>query len=209
MANFMVVPTLEDRASPPENNYIFCKIMKFFISLSTLFFLLTSGAFAKDLNLNDKIKNTNLSVEKSDNRESIQQIDFKKLFSDAENYFNKAKAWKRLKCTPKTGFICTKHECKKRPISTFLVLDKDKKIIKRCEEGIECERFKAEFEQTGVYFNVQTSGPVGTLIRILGDSRFKEIASVGLDAYIANGNCEVLLNNEFAEADDDKVGDDD
>ena len=71
--------------------------MKFFINLLTLFFLLTSGAIAKELNLNDKIKNTNLTEEKSDKRESIQQIDFKKLFSDAENYFNKAKAWKRLK----------------------------------------------------------------------------------------------------------------
>lgn len=68
-----------------------------------------------------------------------------------------------------------------------------------------CESFKAQFEQTGVYFNVQTSGPVGTLVRVLGDSRFKEIASVGLDAYIANGNCEVIGEEEFADNESDII----
>lgn len=184
--------------------------MKKYILLFSIFAFFSNNSFAKEFDLKDKVKNTELNVKKTqenDNREPIQQIDFKKLFSDAENYFNKAKAWQKLKCEPKSGFVCTKHECKKRDIKAFLILDKKNKIIKRCENDNFCERFKAQFDQTGVYYNIQTSGPVGTLIRILGDSRFKEIASVGLDAYIANGNCKVIAESEYSEEEDDDLDD--
>jgi hypothetical protein len=200
----MVAPTLEGKALQSVIKIIF-KFMKLFICFLSLLSIVASEGFTKEIDLNNKIKNTELGAKKVDSREEIQEIDFKKLFTDAENYFNSAKAWKKLKCTPKSGFICTKHECKKRDIKSFLILDKENKIIKRCEKGNLCERFKAQFEQTGVYFNIQTSGPVGTLIRILGDSRFKEISTVGLDAYIANGNCEVIPHSEFSEEDDDKI----
>ena len=179
--------------------------MKLFICFLSLLSFAVSEGFTKEIDLKNKIKNTELNIKKTDSREAIQEIDFKKLFSDAETYFNSAKAWKKLKCTPKSGFICTKHECKKRDIKSFLILDKENKIIKRCEKENNCERFKAQFAQTGVYFNIQTSGPVGTLIRILGDSRFKEIATVGLDAYIVNGNCEVITQDQYSEEGDDKI----
>ena len=201
----MVPPTLEEKGLRLVIKNYFLKFMKLFICFFSLLSFIVSQGFAKEIDLNNKIKNTDLSSKKTDSREGIQEIDFKKLFSDAENYFNSAKAWKKLKCSPKSGFICTKHECKKREIKSFLILDKENKIIKRCEKENNCERFKAEFEQTGVYFNVQTSGPVGTLIRVLGDSRFKEISTVGLDAYIANGNCEVIPQNQYSEDGDDKI----
>lgn len=130
---------------------------------------------------------------KKDTREDITPFDFQKLFADAESQFKAAKAWDKLKCEPKSGFVCTKHECVKRSIKATILLDKDDKTITRCENK-NCETFPAEFDQTGVFVNVQTQGPVGTLIRILGDSRYKEITTVGLDAYIANGNCEVVTD---------------
>jgi hypothetical protein len=135
-------------------------------------------------------------VEKPDPLEEtkIKPFDFPKLFSEAETYFKAAKAWQKLRCEPKSGFICTKRECNKRDISAFLVLDKKAKTITRCEKDL-CETFSAEFNQTGVFYNVQSEGPIGTLIRILGDSRYKEITTVGLDAYIANGNCEPISTN--------------
>jgi hypothetical protein len=176
----------------------------FFLSIALFF---TSKSFAKDIDLNQNIKNTELETAKKDNREPIQKIDFKKLFNDAEDYFNKAKNWQKLKCTPKSGFVCNKHECKKRKISSFTILDKKNKIIKRCENKDFCEAYKAEFDQSGVYYNVQTVGPVGTLIRILGDSRFKEISTIGLDAYIVNGECEVIPQEHYAEEGDDKIQD--
>ena len=122
----------------------------------------------------------------------IQPFDFQKLFSEAETYFKAAKAWEKLRCEPKSGFLCTKRECAKREVKSFIVLDKKAKNVTRCEGEI-CETFPATFNQTGVFFNIQSDGPIGTLIRILGDSRYKEITTVGLDAYIANGNCEVLF----------------
>lgn len=121
---------------------------------------------------------------------ALQSTDLTKVFAEAEKYFSAAKNWKKLRCEPKSGFLCSKRECPKREVFTYLILDKTARTIMRCEKNI-CESYPAQFRQTGVFTNVQAEGPVGTLIRILGDSRYKEITTVGLDAYIANGNCEV------------------
>ncbi len=155
-----------------------------------LFSLLAAQVSAKENAIKPDL-NTKLSIEKTDNREEIKSFDFDKLFAQAEKYFKEAKAWQKIECEPKSGFICNKHECNKHETKATLILDKKNGTITRCE-GKDCETFPAEFEQTGVYFNIQTKGPVGTLIRILGDSRYKEITTVALDAYIANGECKVI-----------------
>jgi hypothetical protein len=157
------------------------------ILLASLFTFFASGVFAKENAIKDDL-DISLGSNKKDGREPIAKLDFAKLFNDAEGYFKAAKAWKRITCTPKNGFICTKHECKKRDIKSTITLNKEEKTITRCE-GKNCESFDAEFEQTGVFFNVQTKGPISTLVRVLGDSRYKEVTTVGLDAYIANGEC--------------------
>jgi len=159
------------------------------IFLTAIFSFIAAQSFAAEVIHNDlKI---DLKTKKEDSREELKQFDFSKIFQDAEKYYKDAKAWEKIKCEPKSGFICTKHECKKRPSDHSLVLDKKAKTVTRCE-GSNCESFDAEFEQTGVFFNIQAKGPVGTLIRVLGDYRYKEIATVGLDAYIANGECLVV-----------------
>lgn len=138
---------------------------------------------------------TDVSLKKKDTREKINDIDFLKSYADIERYFRLAKDWNKIKCVPKSGFICTKHECKKREVSSFLILDKKAKLIKKCDKDI-CQEFKGEFEQIGVFTNVQSTGSFGTLIRVLGDNRYKEIATVGLDAYIANGNCSAIIEEK-------------
>lgn len=155
--------------------------------------LLASNSFAKENDIKAE-PNIKLSTSKKDSREDLKSFDFQKLFADAESYYKQAKAWKKLKCEPKSGFVCTKHECKKRPVKSYLILDKKEKTITRCENE-DCQSFPAEFEQTGVFFNVQTEGPIGTLIRVLGDNRYKEITTVALDAYIANGECSTITEN--------------
>jgi len=166
------------------------------LSILILLFTFTNFVNAKEFEkiASDK-KTSNLklpSTEQSiDTREDLNGVDFKKLFQEAENYFKLAKAWKQLKCEPKSGFICTKHECKRRDIKSTITLDKDKKTVTRCEEE-KCEVFEAEFEQTGSFVNVQSKGAIGSIVRILGDSRYKEITTVGLDAYISNGNCNLV-----------------
>jgi len=163
--------------------------------LLAIFALTSSSAFAAaktEKKESLKIEPREIS-EKKDPADDlkIQPFDFQKLFSEAETYFKAAKAWERLRCEPKSGFLCTKRECPKREVKSFIVLDKKAKSVTRCEGEI-CETFPATFNQTGVFYNIQSDGPIGTLIRVLGDSRYKEITTVGLDAYIANGNCEVL-----------------
>jgi hypothetical protein len=123
----------------------------------------------------------------------IKPFDFEKVFVEAEAYFKAAQSWKKLRCEGKSGFICIKKECIKKPIVSHIILDKKKGLVSRCE-GDHCEDFEAEFTQTGVFFNVQTKGPIGSIIRILGDSRYKEVSLFGLDAYIVNGNCEVITD---------------
>ncbi|NBV06906.1 MAG: hypothetical protein EBS06_06710 [Proteobacteria bacterium] len=170
------------------------------ILFAVIFALNSSASFAKENDiktpaLEPKISTSITKKHKSSLEEdvpAIQGTDLTKVFAEAEKYFKAAQAWEKLKCEPKSGFICTKRECPKREVFTYLILDKKAKTITRCEKDI-CESFPAEFRQSGVFTNVQTEGPVGTLIRILGDSRYKEITTVGLDAYIANGNCEVIV----------------
>ncbi len=156
---------------------------------SVIFCLIATIGFAKENAIESGVMPT-VKLNKDD-RDPIMPFDFQKVYTEAETYFKAAKAWHKIKCTPNNGFICSKHECKKRQTKTFLILDKKKETITRCD-GKMCENFEAKFNQTGVFYNIQTEGPVGTLIRILGDSRYKEITTVGLDAYIANGNCEVV-----------------
>lgn len=170
---------------------------KILIIFLTVFSLISSNLFAKEADIKSisepKLNESLTKLDKSNSikNNEIEQFDFQKIFSEAEGYFKAAKAWNKLKCEPKTGFLCTKKECLKRDIKAVLILDKKKKTITRCETE-NCETFAAEFKQTGVFYNIQSEGPIGTLIRVLGDSRYKEITTVGLDAYIANGNCEAV-----------------
>ena len=96
--------------------------------LLAIFALTSSTAFAAAKNE----KKASLEVEQYKTSEKkdpaddlkIQSFDFQKLFSEAETYFKAAKAWKRLRCEPKSGFLCTKRECPKREVKAFIVLDK-------------------------------------------------------------------------------------
>ena len=121
--------------------------------------------------------------------EKLQEFDFKEVLKKAQKYRKESSDWKKLKCTPRTGFLCAKWSCKKRKVSSYLILDKEKQTVARCEDDA-CETIAAEFTQAGIYYNIHVSGPIGSLIRILGNSRYKEITTVGLDAYIGNGECE-------------------
>lgn len=168
-----------------------------FLVLFSIIFPLASNSFAKEKQIKPLLEASSIEskAESKSNKEinlkdqKILQFDFEKAFLEAEKYFGLAYAWQKLKCTPKTGFICTKRACDKKNIDAFLILDKKKGLISRCE-GKFCETTPAKFTQTGVFFNIQSDGPIGTLIRVLGDSRYKEITTIGLDAYIANGECE-------------------
>jgi hypothetical protein len=157
---------------------------------------LSTTSFAKENEIKYKAPDTSNDSKKANPLETQDvSSDFSKLFAEADKHFRAAQAWKKIKCEPKTGFMCAKWECVKRDVKSYLILDKEKKMITRCEDKI-CEDYPAEFKRTGVYFNVQTEGPIGTLVRVLGDSRYKEISSIGLDAYIVNGNCEEVFEED-------------
>lgn len=164
----------------------------FFVIIS-IFFVSCNLAHSKEkINISQKIIESLPEDAPKPRDETIKSFDFEKMFLEAEVYRKKAKAWKKIKCEPKTGFLCSKWTCDKKDSNTYLILDKTKSEITRCD-GEFCETIPAKFEQNGVYVTIQSEGPLAILIKILGDARYKEITTIGLDAYIGNGNCKVEL----------------
>ena len=161
--------------------------MKFkLITFLTVFFFSINASATGDviLDFGDKASIGGPSTKDKE----LSGIDYSDLFDKAEGYFRAAQSWKTLKCTPISGFLCTKWSCKKRSTQNYFILDKKKQKVKICH-GEECETFKANFEQAGVYYNIQSEGAIGILVRVLGNNRYKAITTFGLDAHISNGNC--------------------
>jgi hypothetical protein len=123
--------------------------------------------------------------------EEIKTFDFERIFAETEKYFQAAKNWKKLKCTAASAFVCTKRECPKIELApdSHLILDRKSEIISLCKKKL-CRYYPASFRQTGVFVTVRILDSDGIILRVLGDSRFKEISLIGLDAYISNGVCE-------------------
>lgn len=176
-----------------QNNKILLKNMKIITLILSIVALSINCANAKTFKMKSETEDrlNHIEIIDHDDRENLQKLDINKLFKDAERYYKQSKNWEKLECKPINGFLCAKHSCKKRDAYTHIILDKKNETIKRCRNK-HCEQFPAEFNRIGVFYNIQTQGPIGTLIRVLGDNRFKEITTVGLDAYIANGNCEPI-----------------
>ena len=128
--------------------------------------------------------------QKSKDVDNIRTFDFERILKETQKYFEAASSWKKIKCTPKSVFVCTKRECPKiKGDNTYTVIDKKNKAISICRSG-NCKLFRAEINHVGVFHNVKVKDSDGVIIRILGDNRYKEITMLGLDAYISNGECE-------------------
>ena len=155
--------------------------------LSSLLIFLT--LFSVDVMAQSTVSYKIVRGENNPRDEKIKELNFDDVFKKAQKYRRESLSWKKLKCTPKTGFLCAKWSCKKRDVSSHLILDKEKQQIIRCNSDT-CETVDANFEPAGIYYNIHAKGPLGSLIRILGNARYKEITTIGLDAYIGNGECE-------------------
>lgn len=125
--------------------------------------------------------------------EEIKTFDFERIFAETEKYFQAAQDWKKLKCTAASAFVCTKRECPKIELAkdSHLILDRKSKVISLCKEKL-CRYYPATFRQTGVFVTIRILDSDGIILRVLGDSRFKEISLIGLDSYISNGTCEPI-----------------
>lgn len=171
---------------------------KFLTALIAIFFITPTLSFAaKEPVKSKQEKASKISVEESENALSnvsdLKTFDFERIFREADAYFNAAQKWNTLKCFPKSGFLCSKHVCPELKLheTAVLLLDKNKEVAAICRNKI-CQYYVAKFTQTGVFINVAIKDVSEITIKVLGDSRFKEIALIGLDAYITNGECIVL-----------------
>ncbi len=159
--------------------------LKIFATSLLLYFATLSSSLAVE----DASKKTIAKVDEK-KVEDVSTFDFERIFVEADKYFNAAKNWQKIKCTPVSGFVCTKRECPKLKIAedSHMILDKKNEVISLCKNKI-CRYYPAEFEQTGVFINAKVKDSQGLIVRVLGDSRYKEISMIGLDAYLTNGNC--------------------
>lgn len=125
----------------------------------------------------------------SKSAEDVKTFDFERILRETEKYYQAATNWKRIKCFPKSSFVCTKRECPKIDTpDVYTVIDRNKEILSICRKGA-CKYFKAEIKQIGVFNTVKIEDSDGIIIKILGDNRYKKITMMGLDAYVSNGEC--------------------
>jgi hypothetical protein len=121
--------------------------------------------------------------------EDVKTFDFERIFRETEKYLQAASSWQKIKCFPKSNFVCTKRKCPKIDTAdVYTVIDRKKEIVSICRKK-SCKYFKAVIRQTGVFNTIKIEDSDGILIKVLGDNRYKEITMMGLDAYISNGEC--------------------
>jgi hypothetical protein len=121
-----------------------------------------------------------------------ETVDIKKITAIANKYQKLAQSWQKLSCEAKTAFLCSKKECNSKEIKASLILDKEWGKISSCSDNGQCSEHNATFKQNGAFVNIQSEDGIGILIRVLGDHRYKAIFTIGLDAYINNGECKVI-----------------
>ena len=137
--------------------------------------------------------------------EDVKTFDFERILRETEKYYQAAISWKKIKCFPKSNFVCTKRECPKVDTAdVYTVIDRNREILSICRKGA-CKYFKAVIKQVGVFNSVKIEDSDGVFIKILGDNRYKEINMMGLDAYISNGECVDFEEDQAAEKTNSKT----
>ena len=97
-------------------------------------------------------------------------------------------SWQKLKCTPTTKISCDRTSCEQDNPSVWVELDRRAKTFSRSDvKG--CDSYKADFETAGAFTNIQGVSPMGTMIKVLGDRKYIEVATIGLSSLISSGVC--------------------
>lgn len=103
-----------------------------------------------------------------------------------------ADMWKKLKCTPVSRMDCEVGKCEQANPTVYLILDRENEVYSRCDSK-GCDTYPAQFGSSGLLTNIQSARPIGAMVKVLGDSEYLEIATIGLASLISNGVCEETL----------------
>ena len=79
------------------------RILPFFLIL-----LISSTSFAK---LDPEVSYKILRGDKNPRDEKLKEFDFNDVLKQAQKYRKESSSWEKLKCTPKSGFLCAKWSC--------------------------------------------------------------------------------------------------
>lgn len=108
-----------------------------------------------------------------------------------EDWASDPYSWQKLKCSPITKISCDRTSCEPDNPSVWVVLDRQKREFSRCDvKG--CDTYKADFNSSGAFTNIQGKAPMGTMIKVLGDKKYIEIATIGLSSLVSSGSCTAI-----------------
>lgn len=94
-----------------------------------------------------------------------------------------------LICTPKVKAVCGEAECRAVNPVTFARIDLQRSTYARCD-GSGCDTYDARMTRSGVFTNIEVPER-GLLAKVGDDGGFLEVASLGLDAYVSRGRCQI------------------
>lgn len=119
----------------------------------------------------------------SPSTQSVQQEEL-----TAEDWSSDPYSWQKLKCSPTSKVFCDRTSCTSDTPSVWVILDRRAKTFSRCDtKG--CDTYDGQFESAGAFTNIQSKNPMGEMIKVLGDRKYIEIATLNLGLFISSGVC--------------------
>lgn len=120
------------------------------------------------------------------NQQELPQIVQEEL--TLEDWNSDPYSWQKLKCTPVSKVFCDRTSCEQDKPTVWIVLDRKAQTFSRCDvKG--CDVYQGKFESDGAFTNIQGQSPIGTMIKVLGDKKYIEIATINLGSFISSGIC--------------------
>lgn len=91
-------------------------------------------------------------------------------------------------CLPDKRYFCYKDNCSKEKPMVFLLVNKQDKIIYRCDNK-PCDKYEYELSQSGVYENIRPINNNGLLYKISNIGGYTEVSTLLDGAYLTFGQC--------------------
>lgn len=98
-------------------------------------------------------------------------------------------SWQRLKCVPDTKTACDRTSCSADTANVWVELDRRASTYARCDSK-GCDTYSADFNSAGAFTNIHPKSPNGTMVKVLGDRKYIEIATIGLTSLVSEGSCQ-------------------
>lgn len=91
-------------------------------------------------------------------------------------------------CVPEFRYDCSTDNCEQKKPVVFILYDENTNKVYRCDKQ-PCDGYDVLKEISGLYINLTSITPNGSLIKLSDNNEYVEIVSLGLDFIIYRGKC--------------------